>query len=291
MVKHSLLFTTLQSLVRHLSIVTTFNRGNVMGLQPLGRMALGLSLGLGGWVMVPQVAQAYEAQVTIAIEHHTGESYSQFLSRAEIVARAAAQRSFDSDILVTDVAITINGQKQGLEAPLLSLNVSRPQWRSHPDTQYWSTYYPTVVTLLALDYAPPPPTPPTTSQEPTLGTGDIQTTLRWATIDDLDLAVTDPSGNTASYQNRSIASGGTLDVDANAGCAEQDSTPVENIFWPPGVSPTGNYVAEVNLFQRCVASDAPISFTLRLLVRGQVKTFNGTVSNDQPTARFPFTVQ
>ncbi|NJO20006.1 MAG: hypothetical protein HC838_08025 [Spirulinaceae cyanobacterium RM2_2_10] len=58
------------------------------------------------------------------------------------------------------------------------------------------------------------PTPPAveiesdSGEEPVLGTGDVQVTLRWSTLDDLDLGVTDPSGERVNYENNSIASGG-----------------------------------------------------------------------------------
>jgi len=122
-----------------------------------------------------------------------------------------------------------------------------------------------------------------------LGTGDIQVTLRWATTDDLDLSVTDPGGEIVSFFTPTIGSGGQLDVDANAGCLEQDSTPIENIFWPPAQAPQGNYVVTVNLFQACTAAE-PVPFTLTLLVQGNTQTLTGTVSEQNPVATFPFSL-
>ncbi|HBY79848.1 MAG TPA: hypothetical protein DEG47_23220, partial [Cyanobacteria bacterium UBA11148] len=62
------------------------------------------------WLMTamiaPQVAQAYTARVDISLRSQPEETYQNFVRRAEAVARAAAQRSFDGDILVTDVAVT-----------------------------------------------------------------------------------------------------------------------------------------------------------------------------------------
>lgn len=139
------------------------------------------------------------------------------------------------------------------------------------------------------------PTPPQiqiaspSGSTPQLGTGDIQVTLRWATTDDLDLAVTDPSGDTVAYFNPAVASGGQLDVDANAGCSEQNSTPIENIFWPPSEAPQGNYSIAVNLFSRCEGS-GPVSFNLTLLVQGTTETFTGTVDEQNPIATFPFSL-
>ncbi|WP_190504514.1 YfaP family protein [Oscillatoria sp. FACHB-1407] len=128
------------------------------------------------------------------------------------------------------------------------------------------------------------------SSIPQLGTGDIQVTLQWATTDDLDLAVTDPSGAVVSYSNRQIASGGQLDVDANAACSGVTRSPVENIFWPPGGAPQGQYNIEVNLYLPCGESSGAIPFTLRLLVQGSTQTLRGTVNPQDPTVSFPFSL-
>lgn len=125
---------------------------------------------------------------------------------------------------------------------------------------------------------------------PTLGTGDIQVTLRWTTTDDVDLAVTDPSGDVLAYYNRAVASQGQLDVDANAGCSEQNSSPIENVFWPAGQAPQGQYSIEVNLFTRCGSSSEPVPFNLTVLVQGTTRTIQGSVSDQQPTASFPFSL-
>jgi hypothetical protein len=120
-----------------------------------------ISAGLAVWlsltavvlttVVAPPLAQAYTARVNVAIDRQGDESYEALLQRAELVARAAAQRSFDRDILINDVAIMIIAQSQGVEVPILSVEVSRQQWRSRPDAHRWATYYKTAKTLLQLD--------------------------------------------------------------------------------------------------------------------------------------------
>jgi len=143
---------------------------------------------------------------------------------------------------------------------------------------------------VATPFAVPAASTETTASGQTLGTGDIQVTLRWTTVDDLDLAVTDPSGDIVAYYNPAVASGGQLDVDANAGCGESNPSPIENIFWPTGGAPEGEYNVEVNLFTRCESSSEPIEFSLRVLVQGTTRTFEGTVSDDNPVATFPFSL-
>lgn len=122
-----------------------------------------------------------------------------------------------------------------------------------------------------------------------LGTGDVQATLRWNSVDDLDLAVTDPSGDTVSFMQPQIPSAGQLDVDANAGCLETRSNPVENIFWPTGEAPTGQYIASVNLFQLCT-NNTEVPFTLTISVQGEIETHTGTLSPNQPIISVPFTL-
>jgi hypothetical protein len=98
--------------------------------------------------IAPQIVRAYTARVDLALDSLPEENYETVLRRAEAVARAAAQRSFDQDILVTDVSIIVSVQNYGLIAPILTLEVSRPQWRSRPDAQNWATYFKTARSLL-----------------------------------------------------------------------------------------------------------------------------------------------
>lgn len=114
--------------------------------------------------------------------------------------------------------------------------------------------------------AGPSPTPP--PNEALLGTGDVQVTLRWDTTDDLDLYVVDPSGDTIYYADRTSSSGGELDIDANPGCRNLVQNPVENVFWPPDNSPSGDYEVRVRLFSYCEDEVRDIPFTVRLRIEG-----------------------
>lgn len=87
-----------------------------------------------------------------------------------------------------------------------------------------------------------------------LGTGDVQVTLRWTGAADLDLHVIDPDGSEIWYGSPTAASGGALDVDANAACQEQQARPVENVFWPDGAAPHGEYRVTVDFYQDCDGS-------------------------------------
>lgn len=122
---------------------------------------------------------------------------------------------------------------------------------------------------------------PSLRDEPELGTGDVQVTLRWDTNADLDLHVTDPAGQEIYFASPSSASGGQLDVDANGTC--EGDAPVENIFWPTGSAPTGTYSVSVDYYGAC-DSNGPASYVVTILVNGQeVNSVSGTLSDgDEP---------
>ncbi|MEA5507086.1 hypothetical protein VB735_29135 [Halotia wernerae UHCC 0503] len=102
-------------------------------------------------ILAPQVVRAYTARVDLTIDRLPDENYETILRRAEAIARAAAQRSFDQDILVTDASIIVSVQSYGAIAPILVLDVSRQQWRTRPDAQRWATYFKTARSLLLFD--------------------------------------------------------------------------------------------------------------------------------------------
>jgi hypothetical protein len=129
-------------------------------IKPPQITALSLSLALitgGVWgsqnLLTPPQAQAYKSRVDVNLDRLRDETYQSFIRRAEIVARAAAQRSFDRDILASEVSIMVIGRHNGTETPVLLLEVSREKWRERPDTRRWATYYRTAQTLLKLPSA------------------------------------------------------------------------------------------------------------------------------------------
>lgn len=122
---------------------------------------------------------------------------------------------------------------------------------------------------------------PDISGDPTpvvLGTGDVQVTLRWNSNADIDLHVYDPFGEEIWYSNRSAQSGGQLDVDANSTCSDPMAEPVENIFWPVGSAPAGEYAVDVVYYSDCGNSGGG-DYEVIVRVDNQVRdTFFGTLT-------------
>lgn len=108
-----------------------------------------------------------------------------------------------------------------------------------------------------------------------VGTGDVQVTLTWYAEADIDLYVEDPTGETVSYSNTDVSSGGQLDRDNL--CTNFEMGRPENIFWPENGAPEGIYKVSVNYYGDC-ASVGPVSWTVRTIVGGQAKTYTGTLN-------------
>lgn len=118
-------------------------------------LLLSLPLWITTEIIASQVAQAYTKRVDLLIDRLQDESYENIIQRAELAARAATQRSFDKDILITEVSVMVSAQNRGAIAPIVQLQVSRSQWKQRPDPKLWMTYFKTARTLLSFDQNTP----------------------------------------------------------------------------------------------------------------------------------------
>lgn len=105
-----------------------------------------------------------------------------------------------------------------------------------------------------------------------VGSGDIQVSLSWDTPTDLDLYVVDPTGCELYYGNKECDSQGQLDLDSNAGCGI-DGINNENIFWPQGQAPAGQYEVRTNFWSDCSCCDA--NWTVTLTYCGKTEVIPG----------------
>jgi uncharacterized protein YfaP (DUF2135 family) len=111
-----------------------------------------------------------------------------------------------------------------------------------------------------------------------VGTGDVQVTLSWGTVDDLDLHVIEPGGEEIYYGHRTSATSGSLDVDSNANCSSPEMHPVENIFWGTGAAPHGMYTVQVDYYRHCTSEAPTVPFSVKLMVDGVDTFLDGSVS-------------
>ena len=118
-------------------------------------------------------------------------------------------------------------------------------------------------------------------------TGQIQITLAWQTGADIDLYVTDPYGETLSYQHSQSSSGGILDHDARGACVGGSDT-IENVYWSQAQPPRGQYQVELHYWGSCGVA-GPTPATVSISVGGRViGVYNVTLYENQriPVAVF-----
>jgi hypothetical protein len=159
---------------------------------------------------------------------------------------------------------------------------SRPAGTDGADDVPGSTTPPTTTEPPATTAVPGTTLPPETTAP--LGTGDVQITLQWGGGVDLDLHVIDPNGDEINYTSRTSPSGGQLDQDAQSACGSC----VENIFWPSGGAPPGEY----QVFVVNYTGDPVTDYSLDIRVDGEViDSPDGSVGGASPqSATTTFTV-
>lgn len=102
-------------------------------------------------------------------------------------------------------------------------------------------------------------------------TAPLRVSLSWGNFDDLDIHVTEPSGNTINFRNRGYSGAGNLDIDMNAGSGHTRE-PVENICWPKNAIKDGVYVVRVNNFSRRESIDH--GFFIEVESNGEISQFS-----------------
>jgi hypothetical protein len=97
-------------------------------------------------------ALAERREVDIRLLVNQDEGFTVMTRKAEILARSAAQRTFDRDVLVSDVSVKVTAQNLNLDqaAIILQLIVSRRDWTSRPDPKIWATYFPMAKSLIGI---------------------------------------------------------------------------------------------------------------------------------------------
>ena len=102
--------------------------------------------------------------------------------------------------------------------------------------------------------------------------GFMRCSLHWFNYDDLDVHVTEPNGNEIYYGKRhSYSTGGTLDVDMNAGSGKTRDA-VENIVWSDRsrLAP-GRYTVFVHQFNK--RENIDVGFEFEIEVDGELHKF------------------
>ena len=121
-----------------------------------------------------------------------------------------------------------------------------------------------------------------------VGEGDVKVSVSWNSATDVDLHVTEPTGETIYYGHPGSSSGGQLDLDSNPNC-RIDGIQNENIVWPEDMAPNGEYTVKVKMYNDCeigraggtvklkyCGDSSPERHTFQLGATGDFKTWKFT---------------
>ncbi len=118
-----------------------------------------------------------------------------------------------------------------------------------------------------------------------VGTGDVQVSVAWTGATDVDLHVIDPASEEIYFGHKTSVSGGKLDLDSNPAC-NIDNKNNENVVWPVGKAPTGQYQVLVYYYDACQKPRS--DWVVTVLVKGkQPQTFTGSFVGDAGVSNPP----
>jgi hypothetical protein len=103
-------------------------------------VALNMALSTPAW--------AEPKQISILLSSQGSQEFESLIQQAESVASNLIQQVFAESLDITEVSVTIVGEHNGQQVPLLSSNVSRSNWQTKPNVQAWSRYFGTAESLL-----------------------------------------------------------------------------------------------------------------------------------------------
>ena len=122
--------------IRYQEVLGVFSRIGSLGAL----VALSMALSTPAW--------AEPKQISILLSSQGNQDFETLMQQAESVAGNFIQQVFAESPEITEVSITIVGEHNGQQLPLLSSNVSRSNWQTKPNVQVWSRYFGTAESLL-----------------------------------------------------------------------------------------------------------------------------------------------
>ena len=90
-------------------------------------------------------------QIDVTLKTQANQTFNELIQQAEIQAISLIEQEFASSPSITEIAVTILGDRQGQQVPLLFSRVSRLDWQLQPIIRQWTRYFPTSAVLLGFN--------------------------------------------------------------------------------------------------------------------------------------------
>jgi hypothetical protein len=107
---------------------------------------LGTALALNCLNITP--AKAETKFFDIILNSEGNQSFATLLQQAESSAKNFIQQGFAQKSSVTQVVVTVVGDRNGQQVPLLYTKVSRSDWQTTPQIHLWTKYFSSSAALL-----------------------------------------------------------------------------------------------------------------------------------------------
>lgn len=96
-------------------------------------------------VLVPpnitNATQANKNESLVTIATNNNQTFATLIQQAELLASKSIEQKFLETQDVTEVSVTVVGERNGQEVPLLFAKVSRFDWQAEPKIQHWAKYF------------------------------------------------------------------------------------------------------------------------------------------------------
>jgi len=104
------------------------------------------------WYSTP--ARAQPESLNLILSSEGIPSFASLMQQAELQAQKLIQQEFDRKPRITEIAVTVVGDRNGQQVPLLHTKVSRADWRSQPVLSHWTRYFSNSALLLGFSPSP-----------------------------------------------------------------------------------------------------------------------------------------
>ncbi len=88
------------------------------------------------------------SQINFTLSSESSQTFVGLIQQAESLATSLINRGFAESPGITEISVSILGERNGQEVPLLFSRVSRSDWQRQPGIQQWTRYFNTSAVLL-----------------------------------------------------------------------------------------------------------------------------------------------
>ncbi|MDJ0552983.1 MAG: hypothetical protein QNJ68_00760 [Microcoleaceae cyanobacterium MO_207.B10] len=97
------------------------------------------------------IVLAETKQTSQLIDSNNNNSYKVLVKQAEDLVKNIVNQEFKNNPQITEVTVTILGERQSQIVPVLRLTVSRSEWQNNPDIDEFTRYFADAKFLLKFD--------------------------------------------------------------------------------------------------------------------------------------------